>query len=260
MNFDSLKTEFKRHVCEQVELQPEGKDRYLVSTPFRFEDGDHFGIVLKRENGGWLFSDEATTLMHLSYQLDDHDLEVGNRAEIVDNCLKRFSIQNREGELVLSVDDEHFGDALYNFVQALSGINNVSYLSRERVRSTFIEDFRALLKSRVSEDRLTFDWTSEEHDPHKRYPVDARINGIKRPLLVYGLQNDEKVGVATICLLSFSNWGIPFQSMGVFEEQESISRKTLARFTDVCDKAFSSLEEENRERIAKFLDRILSEA
>jgi len=48
--------------------------------------------------------------------------------------------------------------------------------------------------------------------------------------------------------------------MGVFEEQESISRKTLARFTDVCDKAFSSLEEENRERIAKFLDRILSEA
>jgi hypothetical protein len=47
--------------------------------------------------------------------------------------------------------------------------------------------------------------------------------------------------------------------MAVFEEQESISRKTLARFTDVCDKAFSSLEEDNKARIANFLERLLSQ-
>lgn len=256
MKLETIKEEFKHRVCEQIDLQPEGEGRFLVVTPFRFEDGDHFGIVLKQEDGDWILTDEATTLMHLSYDLDD-DIEEGKRAEIIENSLSGFSVENREGELVIPVSEGRFGDALYNFVQALTRVNDVSFLSRDRVRSTFLEDFRKLLMSRVPSDRLTFDWTSPEHDPHKRYPVDARINGMKRPLFVYALQNDERVSVATISLLTFGKWNIPFQSMAVFEEQESISRKTLARFTDVCDKAFSSLEEENKNRISTYLDRIL---
>jgi hypothetical protein len=259
MKLETIREDFKHRVCEQIELQPEGEGRFLVVTPFRFEDGDHFGIVLKRENSSWILTDEATTLMHLSYQMDEQDLEVGNRAEIIENSLQGFSVQNREGELVMPVSEGRFGDALYNLVQAITRVNDISFLSRERVRSTFLEDFKALLRTKVPPDRLTFDWTNEEYDPHKKYPVDARINGMKRPLFVYALQNDEKVSVATISLLTFGRWNIPFQSMAVFEEQESISRKTLARFTDVCDKAFSSLEEDNKARIANFLERLLSQ-
>jgi hypothetical protein len=258
MKPEAIKQEFKHRVCEQIDLQPEGEGRFLVVTPFRFEDGDHFGIVLKREDGNWILTDEATTLMHLSYRIDEQDLEVGTRGEIIENSLQGFSVQNRDGELIIPVSEGRFGDALYNFVQAIARVNDVTYLSRERVRSTFMEDFRALLRSSVAPERLTFDWTDPDHDPHKRYPVDARINGIKMPLFVYALPNDEKVSVATISLLTFDKWSIPFQSMAVFEEQELISRKTLARFTDVCDKAFSSLEEENKSRIMTYLQRILS--
>jgi hypothetical protein len=259
MKLEAVKDEFKHRVCEQIDLQPEGEGRFLVVTPFRFEDGDHFGIVLKQENGNWILTDEATTLMHVSYQMEEQDLEVGNRAEIIENSLHGFSVQNREGELVIPVSEGRFGDALYNFVQAITRVNDISFLSRERVRSTFIEDFKALLRAKVPSDRLAFDWTSQEFDPHKKYPVDARINGMKRPLFVYALQNDERVSVATISLLTFERWNMPFQSMAVFEEQEVISRKTLARFTDVCEKAFSSLEEDNKVRIGTYIDRILSQ-
>jgi hypothetical protein len=49
-----------------------------------------------------------------------------------------------------------------------------------------------------------------------------------------------------------------YQSLGIFEEQERIQRKVLAKFTDVCDKRFSSLEE-NKDRIKTHLRRILQQ-
>ncbi len=66
MNVKSVKAEFKNRVCEQIELEPEGEGRFLVVTPFRFEDGDHFVIALKRDRNQWILTDEASTLMHLS--------------------------------------------------------------------------------------------------------------------------------------------------------------------------------------------------
>lgn len=253
MNLDSLRNEFKGRVCEQIGLEEEGVDRFLVLTPFRFEDGDHFAIMLKREGDGWILSDEATTLMHLSYWLDDKALESGNRREIVDSSLAGFGVTNREGELVIPVLEGKFGDALFNFVQALTKVTDVSFLSREIVRSTFLEDFRAFIRAHVPEDRLEFDWRDNAHDPTGNYPVDCRINHMKKPLLVYALPNEEKVSVATISLLMFEKWHIPFQSLGIFENQESIARKTVARFSDAVEKAYSNLEG-NKDRIAAFLE------
>ena len=36
-------------------------------------------------------------------------------------------------------------------------------------------------------------------------------------------------------------WGIPFRSLAIFEDQESINRKVLARFSDVCEKQLEPL-------------------
>lgn len=257
MNIRTVREDFKARVCEQVDIQPEGNKRFVVSTPFRFEDGDHFVIVLKPENGGWILTDEANTLMHLSYEMDD-DITDGNRGEIVANSLAGFSVENRSGELVIPVAEERFGDALFSFVQALTKVTDVSFLSRERVASTFMEDFKAFLRSKVPEDRLRFDWFDERHDPVGKYTVDARINRMRRPLFVYALQGDAKVRDATISLLTFEKWKLPFQSMAIFENQESVARPALAKFTDVCEKAYSSLED-NKDRIAAYIDEVLKQ-
>ena len=226
-------------------------------TPFRFEDGDHFVIVLKREGERWILTDEANTLMHLSYWLDEKELESeGNRHEIIQGSLASFAVEDRDGEFIIPVEDERYGDALFNFVQALSKVTDISFLSRERIRSTFLEDFKSFVQSHVPPERVTFDWTDPLHDPRKHYPVDVRVNQIDRPLFIYALPTDGRVKDATINLLTFEHWGLNFQSLGVFEEQERINRKTLAKFTDVCDKTFSSLEE-NKDRIELLLRRVL---
>jgi hypothetical protein len=256
MNSAEIRQEFKGRVSEQIDLEQEGVGRFLVNTPFRFEDGDHFAIFLKREAEGWILSDEASTLMHLSYWLDDKAIESGNRQEIVNNSLSCFSVENRNGELVIPVLEERFGDALFNFVQALTKVTDISFLSREIVRSTFVEDFKSFIRTVVPEGRYEFDWNDQHRDAKGHYPVDCRINHMKRPLLVYALPGAEKVSVATISLLTFEKWNIPFQSLGIYEEQESIQPKAVARFSDVVDKAFSNLEG-NKDRIAAYLKRAL---
>ena len=56
----------------------------------------------------------------------------------------------------------------------------------------------------------------------------------------------------------FEKWDLKFRSLAIFEDQESINRKVLARFSDVCEKQFSSLTA-NRDRITRFLQVSITE-
>ena len=250
---ETIEHDFRKKVSEKVHLASEGVHRYRVFTPFMFDDGDHLSIVLRRESNGWVLSDEGHTFMHLTYELAEKDLRQGTRSKIITNALASFSVDDRDGELVLIVPDERYGDALYSFVQALLKITDVSYLSRERVRSTFLENFRLFLTTFIPEQRGIFNWHDEQQDPEGKYEVDCRINNMERPVFCFALLNDARVRDATISLLQFERWGLKFRSVGIYQNQEEINPRVVARFTDICEKQFSSLAENNKERINKYL-------
>lgn len=258
MTLSAIEKSFREKVCAEVRIVPEGEERFRIFTPFLFEDGDHLAIVLKGQGNSWILSDEGHTFMHLTYDIDESDLQKGTRQKIITSALSAFHVQDRDGELIARVSNEQYGDALFSFVQALLKVTDVTFLTRERVRSTFLEDFQALIKENVPEARRVFDWHDVQHDPHASYAVDCRINGIKRPLMVFALPNDDRTRDATIALLQFEKWGIPHQSLGIFEDQENTNRKVLSRFTDVCQKQFSSLHG-NKERIERFFSETLRE-
>jgi hypothetical protein len=252
MTPETIERDFREKVSRKVRLGAEGLNRFRVFTPFVFDDGDHLCIVLRAEGDRWALTDEGHTFMHLTYEMDEKSLLEGTRNKIVTSALAGFGVEDVEGELRLGVPDERFGDALFAFVQALLRVADVRFLSRERVKSTFWEDFVSLMSGAVPEGRRQFDFHDPQHDPDGKYGVDCRINGMPRPLFVYAIPADDKCRDATIALLQFERWNLPHQSLAIFEEQESINRKVLARFSDVCQKQFSSLGA-NRDRIVRYL-------
>jgi hypothetical protein len=252
MSIETIQADFRRKVGETVRLAEEGIGRYRVFTPFMFEDGDHLAIVIRRDGNRWTLTDEGHTYMHLTYDLDEKDLHRGNRQKIITNALTAFSIEDQDGELLLKVPEERYGDALFSFVQALLKVSDVTFLSRERVRSTFMEDFRSFMEGAVPAERRAFDWFDPQHDPEGKYAVDCRINGMPKPIMVYALPGDDRVRDATISLLQFERWNVPHRSMAIFEDQEEVNRKVLARFSDMCEKQFSSLGA-NKDRISVYL-------
>ncbi len=253
MNLQSIESSFKDAVCREIQLRPEGIDRFVVFNPFTFSDGDNLTIVLRKNHNHWLLTDEGHTLMHLTYAIDEKALTSGTRMQIIDNALSIYGITENEGELIIPIENDHFGAALFNFIQGLIRITDVSYFTRERVKSTFLEDFRGFMSMVVPENRRTFDWHDPAHDRQGNYSVDCRLNGGTRQLFVFALPNDEKTRDATISLLQFEKWGLIFESLAIFEDQENINRKVLARFSDVGGKQFSSLFG-NQDKIEKFVN------
>ena len=136
MELDTVVKDFRSKVCEQLRVTQEGENRFRVFTPFTFEDGDHLTIVLKREHEHWVLSDEGHTYMRLTYDLEEKDLRTGTRQRVITNALSSFSVSDRSGELLKPIRNGQYGDALYSFVQALLKIADVTFLTRERVKST----------------------------------------------------------------------------------------------------------------------------
>ena len=112
----------------EVTLEREGVNRYRVSNPFQFDDGDHLVIMLKKEQDRWLFSDEAHTWMRLSFNYQENDLLELEHERRVSNAISEFQMEDRDGELVLFVSEERYGESLYSFILGILKASNVSYL------------------------------------------------------------------------------------------------------------------------------------
>jgi hypothetical protein len=242
-NDNDIAVEVRRNLAEEIEVVALGPDKYGIVTPMAFDDGDLLPLVLRKDDAGWYLTDEGHTFLQLTYELEEADFRQPTRREIVNKNLSMFGMENRGGELVLRVEENKFGDALYTFAQALVKIDDIRYLSRERARSTFIEDVHQMVREVASPERdVIYNWHHPDIDPTGNYPVDCKINGTGKPVFVFALPNDSRVALATVSLLRLKQEQLDFKSVGIFEDQTKLDPKWVARFTDVADKPFSNLE------------------
>lgn len=186
----------------------------------------------------------------------DYDaISAGKQGGLLAQSLTRSGLENRNGELVLPTADAEVGESLLRFAQALLHVSDLDYLTQERVRSTFVEDVMTLLEARFP-GRTERDYNDPERDPKAEYPVDCLINHVARPVAVFAVLNDDRCRDATITLQQFHSWGRQLFSTAIFDAQEEISRRVLARFSNACDKQFASLSGQEHEIVA-YIERFL---
>ena len=53
MSIKTIEKDFIDKVSAEIQLSADGKDRFLVFTPFHFNDGDQLVIVLKKMGDRW---------------------------------------------------------------------------------------------------------------------------------------------------------------------------------------------------------------
>ena len=261
MHPEKIQFSFKSTINKAVRVIPEGDNRYQIFTPFHFDDGDHFVIILKRDDKGkWIITDEGHTYMHMSYKIDLSSLAHGARNAIIERALEKYGVEEQEGQIFTRIDDfTNAGNIFYNFVQCLINITDVSYLSRKRSVSVFMEDFKKLISEAIDPERIQFNYQDKKRDSKKEYLVDCYVSGMHRPLHIYAISNGDKCRDATIKILKFREWKLPFSTLGVFKDREKINRKVLSRFAEVCDYQFSSLAA-NQEKITGYLQSQLDSA
>jgi hypothetical protein len=256
-----LQKQFVSKITEEIRIKPQGNDYFRISTPFMFSDGDHFSIAIRKEGKRWIFTDEGDTFMHLSILgVKPETLTHGTREKILSGILEEFSIKYHFGELILEIQEENYGSAFYCFTQALLKISDLTYLNRDTVEATFLEDFKDLITEAVDIERCSFNWNNTRFDKDAKYTVDCRVNSMEKPLMIFAVQNEQKALISIITINQLEKWKIPFFPIGIFKNMEKVGSKTISKFSDVCNKTYSNIDDnENRTRAINYLRELTSQ-
>jgi len=119
------------------------KDWVEITTPYLDRHNDYLQIYAKRQNGGYLLTDDGYVLEDL--QQSGCKLESAKRQALLRITLNGFGVQTKEGRLEIHASPENFAIRKHNLIQAMLAINDLFYLAVPVVASLFYEDVVAWL-------------------------------------------------------------------------------------------------------------------
>jgi hypothetical protein len=232
-------------MCAEVVIRPLNGKILAVETPFYFADGDPYQIYIKEMAGGILrLTDMGHTLMHLSYENDIDKFREGTRGKIFEQIKAETFIEEENGEFYLETPVDNLGLNIFRLGQALTKINDLTFLNRARVESTFYGDLKEQIFKIVGEEFVREDYYYEEMESAKDYPIDFRIEGKYSPLFIFGIPNRDKARLTTIILERLLRVNADFENLLIFSDQGSIPKPDLARLSNAGGEMIASLDAE----------------
>ena len=109
-----------------------------ITTPYLDRHNDALQIYAKRENGGYILTDDRYTIHDL--EASGCVLNTGKRQDLLKLTLNGFGIKLNDDALEIHATSETFPSRKHNLIQAMLAVNDLFYLSQPMVASLFYED------------------------------------------------------------------------------------------------------------------------
>ena len=119
------------------------QDYVEITTPYLDRHNDHLQIYAKRENGGYLLTDDGYVVGDL--RLSGCELESRKRKDLLHLTLNGFGVQLDGDALSVHASRDNFALRKHNLVQAMLAVNDLFYLAVPMVASLFLEDVASWL-------------------------------------------------------------------------------------------------------------------
>ena len=233
-------------MCAEVKIRAKNSKLLEIETPFFFADGDPYQIYIKEMPGGVIrLTDMGHTMMHLSYENDIEKFREGTRGNIFNQIKSETFVEEENGEFFIDTPIDSLGFNIFRLGQALTKINDLTFLNRARAESTFYEDLQEQLLKIVSEDKIKKDYYYNDMENSRDYPIDYRIEGKHAPLFLFGIPNKDKARLTTIILERLLRAKADFDSILIFSDQGAMPKPDLARLSNAGGEMIASLDAES---------------
>ncbi len=114
-----------------------------ITTPYLDRHNDSLQIYARRENGGFILSDDSYTIHDL--ETSGCSLNTQKRQDLLKMTLNGFGVKLNQEALEVQASPENFPLRKHNLIQAMLAVNDLFYLAKPMVESLFYEDVVAWL-------------------------------------------------------------------------------------------------------------------
>ena len=114
------------------------KDWIEITTPYLDRHNDYLQIYARRENNGFLLTDDGYIIGDL--RRSGCELESKKRKDLLTLTLNGFGVKLDDDNLVVRTSSDNFALRKHNLVQSMLAVNDLFYLAVPMVASLFLED------------------------------------------------------------------------------------------------------------------------
>jgi hypothetical protein len=109
-----------------------------ITTPFLDRHNDFLQILLSRENGGYVLTDDGYTLRDL--ELTGCKIDTPKREDLLRMTLRGFGVDLIDEALQVRCSELNFPQKKHDLVQAMLAVNDLFYLTPPVIAGLFIEN------------------------------------------------------------------------------------------------------------------------
>jgi hypothetical protein len=135
---DKLLNDYRAWLKDKTVLREVNGAWIEITTPYLDRHNDALQIYARRENGGYVLTDDSSTIHDL--EASGCSLNTEKRRDLLRMTLNGFGVKLNDEALEVHATAENFPLHKHNLVQAMLAVNDLFYLAKPAVESLFYED------------------------------------------------------------------------------------------------------------------------